>query len=67
MAAAYGWADGTLNKCAQPGGQVEADCIPPPPFHQAMHPSLVGQCLFLIQRRLSPASFVTSLPLYQTC
>jgi len=33
--AAYGWADGTLIKGAQPGGQVEADSIPPssPPSH----------------------------------
>lgn len=28
MAAAYGWADGTLSKGAQPGGQVKAESAP---------------------------------------
>lgn len=29
IAAAYGRADGTLSKGAQPGGQVEAESVPP--------------------------------------
>lgn len=29
LAATYGWADGILNKGAQPGGQVEAASTPP--------------------------------------
>lgn len=28
MAAAYGWADGTLNKGSQPGGHVKAESAP---------------------------------------